>query len=225
MALNKVVKILLYHDLVLYSGLGLVAPILAVFISGNIKGGNVEVAGIAIGIYWVLKSIVQVTVGVYLDRRKGEEDDYYFLVGGSLLAGLSSFAFVFATLPVHVYLIQIIYTFGMAVATPGWFGIFGRHINKERGAQSWSIDSSAVGIGDGIAGIIGGIVANRFGFSPLFIAMGILGIVSAILCIFIRNDLNFPPSKAGASRRMAGRKRRYPERKLEGDSYLTKHEE
>lgn len=197
MKINRIIKILVYHDLVLFLGWGLVAPILAVFVVENIEGGTVAVAGIASGIYWVFKSVIQIPLGRYLDKKDGEKDDYYFLVGGSLLAGIASFGFVFVAFPWHLYCIQIIYAVGMAAAVPGWCGIFTRHIDRGKEAQSWAWDSSALGLGAGIGGVIGGIIAKSFGFDLLFVAMGVLGILSAVLCFLIKEELYLKNSLYG----------------------------
>ena len=188
-SINKVIKILVFSDLVLLFGWGLIAPILAIFIVEGIKGGDVGVAGIAVGIYWILKSLLQIPIGSYLDKNHGEKDDYYFLIGGTLLASLAPLGFIFAFLPWHMYLWQVIHAIGAALALPAWCGIFTRHIDKGKEAQSWALDSSAIGIGAGVAGIIGGLVAKTFGFIPLFLGVCILGIISALLCPLIKKDL------------------------------------
>lgn len=188
-SINKIIKVLVFSDLILLFGWGLITPILAIFIVQSIKGGDARVAGIAIGIYWILKSLIQLPVGKYLDQNYGEKDDYYFLIGGTILASFVPFGFIFATLPWHMYLLQIVHAIGMAAALPAWCGIFTRHIDKGKEAQSWALDSSALGIGTGVAGIIGGIVAKAFGFIPLFIGVGIFGIISALLCILIKKEL------------------------------------
>jgi len=188
-SVNKVIKILVFSDLILLFGWGLIAPILAIFIVEGIKGGDAGVAGIAVGIYWILKSLLQISIGSYLDKNHGEKDDYYFLIGGTLLASLAPLGFIFAFLPWHMYLWQVIHAIGAALALPAWCGIFTRHIDKGTEAQSWALDSSAIGIGAGVAGIIGGFVAKTFGFIPLFIGVSILGIISALLCLLIRKEL------------------------------------
>jgi len=188
-SINKVIKILVFSDLVLLFGWGLIAPILAIFIVEGIKGGDVGVAGIAVGIYWILKSLLQIPIGSYLDKNHGEKDDYYSLIGGTLLASLAPLGFIFAFLPWHMYLWQVIHAIGAALALPAWCGIFTRHIDKGKEAQSWALDSSAIGIGAGVAGIIGGLVAKTFGFIPLFLGVCILGIISALLCLLIKKDL------------------------------------
>lgn len=188
-SINKVIKILIFYDLIFLFGWGLIAPILAIFIIKNIKGGNAQVAGIAIGIYWLLKSLLQIPISQYLDKNYGEKDDYYFLITGTFLASLVPLGFIFATLPWQIYLLQSFHALVMATVVPSWAGIFTRHIEKGKEAESWALDSSALGIGTGVAGIIGGIVAKTLGFTPLFIGVSLLGIISAFLCFLIKKEL------------------------------------
>jgi len=193
--INKVVRILVLSDFTLMFGWGLIVPILAIFIANQIEGGDVKVAGVAIGIYWLLKSILQIPIGSYLDKNHGEVDDFYFLVVGTFLMSLVPFIFIFATLPWHVYGLQLVHAVGAALALPAWCGIFTRHIDKGKEAQSWALDSSALGIGAGVSGIIGGIIASAFGFTSLFIGVGVLGIVSTLLCLAIKDELIKPKKK------------------------------
>ncbi|PIP73254.1 MAG: hypothetical protein COW88_02580 [Candidatus Lloydbacteria bacterium CG22_combo_CG10-13_8_21_14_all_47_15] len=187
--INKVVKVLILSDFFLLSAWGLISPILAIFVIENIQGGNAEVVGIAIGIYWILKSIVQFPIGKFLDRNHGERDDYYFLIFGTFLAGLVPLGFLVVSLPWHIYVLQAVHAFAMAMAIPSWGGIFVRHIDKGKEAMTWGLDSSSIGIGAGIAGIIGGFVAEVFGFTPLFITVSALSIVAALLFVLIKNDV------------------------------------
>lgn len=188
-SINKVIKVLILSDFVLMAGWGLIIPILAIFVVDKIEGGDASVVGIAIGVYWVLKSLIQIPIGRFLDRTTGEKDDYYFLIFGTGLASLVPIGFIFATLPWHMYALQGIHALGMALAIPSWGGVFIRHIDKGKEAMTWGIESSSLGIGIGIAGIVGGIVAKSFGFIPLFIGVSVLGIIATLLFLLIAKDL------------------------------------
>lgn len=187
--INKVIKVLVASDLVLLFGWGLISPILAIFIAKNIQGGNVEVAGAAVGIYWLSKSIFQIPIANILDKKKGEKDDYYALIGGTFVASLTPLGFIFAKTPIHIYLLQLIHALAMAFAIPSWSAIFTRHIDRGREALSWSLDSSALGIGSGIAGILGGMIAGVFGFTPLFVGVAVFGILASALLLLISQDI------------------------------------
>ena len=97
---------------------------------------------------------------------------------------------MYATLPWHIYVLQAVHAVGAAAALPSWSGIFTRHIGRGREALSWALDSSAIGIGAGISGIVGGIVAQSFGFRPLFVFVSVFGIMATMLCFLIKNDLS-----------------------------------
>lgn len=189
MKVNKVIKFLISSDLVLNSGWGLLAPIFAIFIVQNIQGGDAKVVGIASAIYWIVKSILQIPISHYLDKNQGEKDDFHFMFWGTLLAGLVPFGFIFASLAWHIFLLQIFHAFGMAMAIPSWSAIFTRHIDKGQEAFEWGLESTSLGIGAGIAGAIGGILAASFGFKIVFISVGSLTILSNILLLFIYQEI------------------------------------
>lgn len=187
--INKVIKMMVFSDLLLLFGWGLITPILAIFVVGNIKGGGASVAGTAIGIYWLTKSVVQIPVADLLDNNPGDKDDYYALITGTVIASLVPLGFIFASLPWHMYLLQVIHALGMSLAIPSWSAIFTRHIKKGREALSWSLDSSALSLGTGAAGIIGGMIAEKFGFTPLFIGVSVAGIIAAFLLLLIKKEI------------------------------------
>lgn len=187
--INKVIKIMVTADMFFYGGWGLITPILAVYLINNIKGGNVEIVGISVGIYWILKSIIQIPLAYYLDKRRGEKDDYYVLIAGMIVVSLVSLGYIFISLPYQLYILQAIYALGMAMIIPSWAGIFTRHIEKRREAFCWGLESSGFSIGAGVGGIVGGIVANSFGFVPLFIAVSIIGLTSTALLMLVKKSI------------------------------------
>jgi len=153
---NRVIKYLILSDLIFWSGWGLLSPIFAVFIVKNIEGGNLSVVGLASGIYWILKSLLRIPT-------------------------LVPFGYLMAKYPFHIYLLQILQAFGMAMALSGWTAIFTRHIDQGKEATEWGLDATFVGLGIGISGILGGMIAQIFGFKTVFVLVGILGLLAAIL--------------------------------------------
>ncbi len=186
---NKVIKILIFSDIILLTGLGFVLPIFAVFITTHIQGGDVRVAGLAAAVYWVTLSLILIPFGKYLDKKHGEKDDLYFIVIGNMLGAVGIFGFIFAFLPWHIYVLQMIYAIGMSMNIPGYTAIFTRHIDKGKEAFSWSVRMALVGVGSGVAGAIGGIIAHYFGFNSLFMGVTALLLISAVLPLLISKEL------------------------------------
>ena len=187
--INTVIKYLVLSDLAFFAGWGLITPIFAIFIVSNIQGGSILVAGIASSIYWIVKSILRVPFGILLDTHKGEKDDYFFLVIGLLIAALIPFGYIFSKFPWHIYVLQAIYGVGLAMSFSGWAAIFTRHIDKGKEATEWGIHATALGLGVGISAIIGSWAVTKFGFNPVFIAVGILGLVGVAFLLCIRNSI------------------------------------
>lgn len=163
-------------DLIFVSAFGLITPIFAIFITDQIQGGNIKVVGFAAAIYWILKSLLQLPIGRYLDKNLGEKDDFYFVIAGNFVAILIPLGYVLSSLPWHIYCLQALYAIGMSMVVPAWSAIFTRHIDKGKEAFEWSLESTAVGLGVGVTGAVGGIVASTFGFNIVFffVSMGAL---------------------------------------------------
>ena len=194
-AVSKVIKTLILSDLIFWSGWGLISPIFAIFIVEKIQGGTVAVIGVATAIYWILKSLLRIPIGLFLDGHNGEEDDFWFLFFGLIITSLVPFGYLMASLPWHIYLLQVLFAVGMAMALAGVSAIFTRHIDKGKEATEWGLDATSVGLGIGAAGALGGLIAASFGFNILFILVGISGIVSAIVLLPILKLLS--PRTAG----------------------------
>ena len=182
---NRVIKYLILSDLIFWSGWGFLSPIFGVFVVKNIEGGDLSVVGLASGIYWILKSILRIPIGIFLDSRKGEEDDFWFLFFGLILSSLVPFGYLMARYPHHIYLLHSLQALGMAMVLSGWTAIFTRHIDQGREATEWGLDATFVGLGIGVSGIFGGMIAQIFGFKTIFVIVGILGLSSAILLLGI----------------------------------------
>jgi len=191
-SINKVIKVLVISDFFLNYGWGLLSPVFALFLVERITGSVTEgakVAGFAALFYWITKSVLQIPIGRYLDKNHGDKDDFLFLIIGMFMTGLVPFGYLISSQPWHIYLCQFWYAVGMAMVFPPWLAIFTRHIDKGREAFEWSLESTAIGLGAGIAGAIGGITVYFLGFGVVFVIVGSFTIVSSLLLLLIRKEM------------------------------------
>lgn len=186
--MNKVVKMMITSDFFLNCGWGLLSPIFAIFIVQNITVGDVteaaKIAGFAALFYWGVKSILQIPIGLYLDRIGGEKDDFWFMVTGTFITGLVPFGFLFAFSSWHIYLLQVLYALGRAMVVPSWSAVYTRHIDPGREAIEWSADSTVLGIGIGLGGAFGGLLVAALGFQVIFVLVGGFTMISVVLLLF-----------------------------------------
>jgi MFS family permease len=192
--INKIVKVLVTSDFFLNLGWGLLSPIFALFILEKITLADpakaAEVAGFAALSYWITKSLIEIPIGRFLDRHPGERDDFWFMVIGLFIVAFVPIGYLFSTSPWHIYVFQVVHAVGMAMTLPSWLAIFTRHIDKGKEAFEWSMETTSIGAGAGIAGGLGGVVASIFGFPTLFIFVSGLTFFSAVLLLLVKNTVS-----------------------------------
>ncbi|QQG44932.1 MAG: MFS transporter [Candidatus Sungiibacteriota bacterium] len=188
--MNLVIQSLIFASFIFETGFGLLSPIFAVFVTQQVGGGDVTVVGIAAGVYWILKSILQVPVGRFLDKKQGEDDDFWALFAGHFLMGLTVFLYQFARTPIHIYMLQGLLAIGGALLVPSWYAMFLRHVDKHKEGFEWSINSSlSYGLGTGGAGVLGGFLAKAYGFNFIFVTGAILVWASLLMLLVLRRNL------------------------------------
>lgn len=188
-SLNRILYVLIFSDFVVISAYGLLAPIFAVFLLERIVGGTLVVIGISEAIYLVTKSLIQVPLGIIIDKTKGEKIDFWFLFIGNLLMSLSLFAYIWVSLPWHIYVISFIYGIGGAFAYPAWTGLFTRNIVENKESFAWSFSTTLVELGRAGAAILGAAVGEFLGFNSLFVIVGGLSLLGTFLLFIFFDEL------------------------------------
>lgn len=188
--INPVVKIFVIADFFYNAAFASFAPVFAIFITGQIAGGSASVAGFATATYWVVKSIFQLPVARFLDKTDGERDDFWAMWAGYFFTGFIPMAYLFASEPWHLYVIQGIYGFLMSWLVPAWYSIFTRHVDKWRISFEWSLESVfSVGLATAGAAALGGYLVDKFGFELLFVVSGVTAILSSFMVLLVKRHL------------------------------------
>lgn len=196
---NRVIRYLIAADLLLWGGWGLVGPIFAVFVLEKVQGASLVVIGAGTTIYWVVKSMMQIPVALYLDRHEGEKDDLLTLIASFIFAGFTAMAFTLVHSVPAFFFVAFLQGVSFGLYVPAWSALFSRHLDKDHYSLDWSLDSTALGIGTGITALLGGVLGTWLGFNAVFIAVSIFSFLSAVLLISVP-DLILPrpiPQKDG----------------------------
>ena len=185
--LNRIVKYLIYSDLVFYTGWGLISPIFAVFILKSIVEGSALVVGIAAAINMIVRSIFRIPFGMYSD--KNDKTAFAFMFWGLLLTAFIPIGYMYSSHAWQIYILQAILGTTLAMSTAGWTTIFSRNIDKGKESTEWGIDAvAAAGIGPGIAAAVGGAAVTYFSFNAVFVASSLIGLVGVFLLLTVRKE-------------------------------------
>ena len=194
--LGRVIKHFILADLFLLAGWGLVQPIFSVYVLEKVEGATLVTVGIAVAIYWILKSLLQLPVANYLDKTDGESDDFKALILSLFLGALAAFSYILIGKTWHLYLVEILHAVAFALYVPAWSAIFSRHVDKNRVSFDWSLDSTVAGLSAGVSGFLGGGMAAKLGFSDVFILAGALSLVAAFV-LLLMPEMIFPKKTVG----------------------------
>lgn len=191
LTINRVIRYFILSDLLFWGGWGLVTPIFALFIVGHVPGATVFTVGLADALYWLVKSVFQIPVALFLDRRGKDHLDLHILIIGLMLAGFVAMSFPLIPNAGFLYVLMILQGIAYGLYTPAWSAVFSRHLDKSHYAFDWSLDSTTIGISSGIAALIGGAIASVFGFEAVFVLTGFFSFFSGLLLLSVP-DLVMP---------------------------------
>ena len=189
LSFNPVIRWLIISDLIIAGSAGLLGPIFAIFITDYIKGANVQTAGIAATIYLLTKSIFQIPAASIADRIKGERDDFWVLLWGTILMSAVPLLFIVIRTPGQLYLAEFVNGLITAFTFPAYMAIFTRHIDKDREGTEWGVYFTLTDMSSAAAGAIGGTLALYVGFHWVFVLVAGLSLIGGLALIFIKRDM------------------------------------
>ncbi|MBI3114738.1 MAG: MFS transporter [Candidatus Harrisonbacteria bacterium] len=183
--ISRFIKKFIIADVFLWAGWGFVDPIFSVFIVRNIAGATLVTVGIAVALYWSVKSLLQIPLAIYLDKTDGERDDFYALIASLVIVGLAAFGFSLATRVWHIYFVQLVKAVGFALYVPSFSSLFAGHLDKRHRSLDYALDSTSVGFAMGATGLLGGVMATWLGYGSVFVFAGIFAFLSAALLLSV----------------------------------------
>ena len=187
--INKILKVLVASDVIIFSGWGLMSPIFAVFVTEQIPGASLVTVGIAEAIYLATKSILQIPIGMKIDETKGEKIDFWLAFLGSMLSGIAILLYIFAKTPLHIYLIEFLFGVAGAITYPAWMGLFSRNLEQGRESFIWGLHSTTTELSWAITAALGGYVAEKFGFGSLFLTAGLLALLGSFVLFVVYREI------------------------------------
>lgn len=194
---NGVIRTMVAIEFFFAAAFGLFNPMFAIFATDRIIDGSAAVAGFGMALFWGVKAVFQMPVANYLDRVRGEYDDFYAYLIGQVIFAIGMFLFLLASTATHIYLLQSLLGLAFAINIPAFYGIFSRHLDEHYESSEWSVYSVfSYSVSVAIAGAVSGIIVDTYGFATLFVLAGSFFLVSAIT-----NAILLRPRIAGRTER------------------------
>jgi hypothetical protein len=184
MKLSRTAKRLLLGANIWYFGEGMMGPLFAVF--AEKVGGNILDITWAWATYLVITGLVYIIAGRLLNNKNYKEE---VMVAGYILNALFTFGYLFVDSPLKLFLVQAGLGISEAIGTPAWDSLYAKTLEKDLDSYAWGLSTGQSQIVTGVAFGIGGVITHFVSFEALFLTMGCIQIVAAIVTaqlLFIR---------------------------------------
>lgn len=180
--MNRTIKLLMLSDVLILTGFGLIAPILAIFIKDNLAGGTIFAAGFASTLFLVTKSSIQLPFSRYVDRS---EDKIKWLIVGAFVISLVPWLYIFSTNIYFIYAAEILHGIGNGLAYPTWLGLWSIHLDKNKESFEWSLYSTGISVGTAITAAAGAAMAEFVGFTVTFLVVWVMSLAGCGVLFFL----------------------------------------
>jgi len=179
--MNRTLKLLMISDIFIFSGFGLVSPILAVFIKDDLVGGTLFAAGVSSAIFLITHAILQIAFAHYFNPK----DRFWMLWLGTLFIVFVPFGYIFSKSIYHIFFVQLIYGIGAGFAYPSWYSLFSSHLDRGQQGFQWSVYNSSVSVGTAITAAVGAFLAEKIGFQLVFSITGFIAFIGLVTLFFL----------------------------------------
>ncbi|MBU1445702.1 MFS transporter [Patescibacteria group bacterium] len=173
--MKKGIKILLVADGWINLALGMIGPIYAIFVEEI--GGDILDASWAYSTYMITAGVVMYMLSKWEDRAKHKEK---FVIIGYALISLGCLMYFFVFNQLTLLITQAVLGLSIAILDPAFDAIYSHYVKVKEEASNWGIWEAMSYVVTGFAAIIGGYIANSFGFKTLFIIMFIISLFGTI---------------------------------------------
>lgn len=169
--MNKVIRTLLLAEGFFLFASGLLGPIWAVYI-GKIGGDILEASG-AFGVFMLTAALVTYFLGKFEDQQRHKTK---FIMLGYLLGSIGFTGYLFVSNTTSLLIVQVIQGLAIAIKDPAYDGLFSK-LAKKHLTLSWGEWEAMDYLTTGLSAIVGGFIANIYGFKVLILIMVIFSLL------------------------------------------------
>ena len=183
--ISPIVKAFIISEAFLWSAYNFVVPIFAIFVVNNIKGGNVQIAASAFSFFLIARVFAELIVCRYLSKTY-DGRKFLITVFGMIVISVAYLGFVFSSTIITLFIFYGLAGIGLGVASPAKNALFSTHLDKDKEPTEWGVYDASTFFSMALAGVLGGFIANQYGFPALFLLASIvnlLGIIPYLLYI------------------------------------------
>lgn len=173
-------KILLGASALFMLAGGMFGPIYAIFVEEI--GGDLLTAGSAYFLFALSAGVMIFFISRWEDHVKHQEK---LVISGYVLSCIGFLGYMLIKNPFDLFIVQIIFGLGEAIGTPAYDGLYSKFLDKGKFVSEWGIWESMHYIVIALAALVGGLLANLYGFKFIFLIMFIISLIGLLISLLL----------------------------------------
>ncbi|MBU2566403.1 hypothetical protein KKG46_02485 [Patescibacteria group bacterium] len=171
---------LLFSDVAMMATVGLMLPILPIYLIEKIPDANIQNITFAYSLYFISAVIFYWIYSAFLQHKKPWLRKQLGLIAGSLIIAAAPLGYITSQSMESIFLVQLIFGMGMGFFKASWRVVI-KDIIKPDNKTFQKIHQLVVVLALAIAATIGGYIAYIFGYTILIQTMIYIALIGTIL--------------------------------------------
>lgn len=190
--LNRVIWLLTFSDIFSWGLYLAIIGLIGLYLSNILGTDTVEMVGIGVGIYYLIRGFTQIPIGLVVDKIKRDRDDLIALILGNICLGVPFLMYPLIQNEFAFYALQAISGLGASLNLVTWRKLFARNLDQGKEGVSYAVYDTVLSAAISLFSFGIGLVANinQFYFDLVMVVVGSLVISSSVwpaLIFFVRN--------------------------------------
>ncbi len=158
---NSSLLFLTFSDIFSWGGYFAINALVALYLAEKLKVNAAEIVGIGNAIYMISRSVVQLPIGLIVDRTKEDRDEKLLLILGCVMMGIPYVLFPSISQTWQYYILQIILGVGCGLNLVNWRKLFAKNLDKSKEGFQYAIYEMLMSVGTALLSIFAGILAGN----------------------------------------------------------------
>jgi len=181
--LNKSILFLTLSDVFVWGIYSVTVPLEGIYLSLKFGEKSIEYVTLGLCIYFIIRAILPIPIGRFVDKTKKDLDEIFSLGFGSTLIGLSFIIFPFITSPIQYFFLTALAGTGTAFNLIGWRKLFAKNLDPGREGMEYASYETLMSLCTAVICLLGGTFSNvnHDLFRVFFFIVGSVTMIGGIL--------------------------------------------
>ncbi len=184
---NNALLLLIFVDVFSWGFINIIIFFSGIYLSNKLSQDVAQLVGIGTAIYYLIRGMLQIPLGILLDKIKSDRDEIITLGAGVILTGSTFLFYPLISEHIHYYILQVILGIGVSLDLVAWRKLFAGNLDKKKEGLEFGFYETFMSISTAFFSLLAGIVANMGDtyFDGVMSFLGLAIILSGLSAIYL----------------------------------------